>query len=143
MTWNPSQDAAQNARTKLPKRVEKYFKAGREVVRGKNTPKELHRFRVATKRFRYTLELFRPVYGPSLDRQLSALRNLQDVLGQLSDHHTIQTLTIGDKPLQAMLDSASEGHLERFHRAWKEFDSDGRLQRWKAYFAGGRPRASG
>src|ERR1700682_1410987 len=88
MKWKPSRSVIENASSVLPKLVEKYFKSGRTAADGKRSPKELHRFRFRTKQFRYSLELFRPVYGPSLDRRLNSLRGLQAALGKLSDYHS-------------------------------------------------------
>ena len=56
MKWKPSRSVIENARSVLPKLVEKYFKAGRRAADGKRSPDELHQFRIKTKRFRYTLE---------------------------------------------------------------------------------------
>jgi CHAD domain-containing protein len=136
MKWKPSGTAAESAHKALPKLAQKYFKAGRQAANGKRSAKELHRFRIATKEFRYSLELFRPVYGPSLERHINALRELQSVLGKLNDHHTLKPFFKGDKALKAKLDAAMEKHLGQFHEQWKKVDADGALKRWKAYFEG-------
>ena len=47
--------------------------------------RRLHRLRLATKRLRYTLELFRPCYGPGLEARLEELRKVQQRLGELND----------------------------------------------------------
>jgi CHAD domain-containing protein len=136
MKWKSSRNAAENARALLPRLAEKYFKAGRKAAADREmSPKELHRFRMATKRFRYSLELFRPVYGPSLDRQLNALRKLQGVLGKLSDYHTIETVLAGDKTLQEKLERGAKRKLKEFRDLWAAFDSGGACERWKAYLA--------
>src|SRR5713226_2334955 len=134
MKWNPSGTAAESARAALPKVAQKYFKAGRKAANGKRSAKQLHRFRIATKEFRYSLELFRPVYGPSLERHIDALRELQSILGKLNDHHTLKPFFKGDRALKAKLDQAMEKHLSQFHDRWKTFDADGGGKKWKAYF---------
>jgi CHAD domain-containing protein len=136
MKWKPSGTAAESAHAALPKLAQKYFKAGRQAASGKRSAKELHRFRIATKEFRYSLELFRPVYGPSLERHIHALRELQSVLGKLNDHHTLKPFFKSDKALKAKLDEAMEKHLSQFHEQWKKVDANGALKRWKAYFGG-------
>jgi CHAD domain-containing protein len=123
------------ARAVLPKLLEKYFKAGRKAAKGKRSPKQLHGFRLATKQFRYSLELFRPLYGPGLDRRLRSLRSLQTVLGRLSDYHTVRTLLDGDQALEAKIDRAMRKELKQFHKEWIAFDSGGQLARWRAYLA--------
>ena len=44
-----------------------------------------HQMRIAAKRLRYTMELFRPAYEGDLDGCLSAMKKLQDLLGDLHD----------------------------------------------------------
>src|ERR1700680_5198811 len=97
MKWKLSHNAIDNAGEKLPKLAEKYFRAGRRAAGKKNTPKQLHRFRIHTQRFRYSLELFGPIYGPTLDRHIASLRGIQDALGKVSDYQTIQEMIAGDK----------------------------------------------
>src|SRR5580692_6953009 len=64
MKLHRSKSASENARSILPKMARRYFEAGRKAIEGKRPPGELHAFRLKTKRFRYTLELFSPLYGP-------------------------------------------------------------------------------
>jgi CHAD domain-containing protein len=134
MKWKPSGTAAESAQAALPKLAQKYFQAGRKAADGKRTPAQLHKFRIATKKFRYTLELFEPVYGPSIKRHIGSLRELQNILGKLNDHETLKPLLKGDKELKAKLDEAMEKHLSHFHEKWKALDADGTLKRWKTYF---------
>lgn len=135
MKLKSSRSAAENARVALPKLVEKYFKSGRKAVDEKRSPRQLHGFRLRTKQFRYSLELFRPVYGPSLNRQLDALRELQSVLGQLSDYHSVRTLLADDKGLAEKIERATKKKLKEFRKQWARFDSPGQLQRWKTFLA--------
>jgi CHAD domain-containing protein len=133
MKWKLSHNAVENAGARLPRLAEKYFRAGRKAADKENTPKELHRFRVRTKQFRYALELFRPIYGPALDRHLASLRGIQDALGRVSDYQTILELIAGDKKLAAKVHNARDRKIKEFREEWKKFDSEGQLQRWKAY----------
>src|ERR1700694_3222483 len=114
MKWKPTGTAAESAKELLPKLAHKYFEVGRKAADGKRTPAQLHKFRIATKKFRYTLELFEPVYGPSIERHIDKLRELQSILGKLNDHHTLKPLLKGDKALDAKLDEAMEKHLSHF-----------------------------
>jgi CHAD domain-containing protein len=137
MKLKPTRNAAENARELLPKLLEKYFKAGRKAAKGEHSQKKLHGFRLATKQFRYSLELFRPLYGPRLERKLSSLSKLQSVLGKLSDYHSVRTLLAGDKALEAKLDRATKKRLKEFREQWAAFDTEGQLKRWKSYLARG------
>lgn len=133
MKLDPSQTAADNARTLLPKMARRYFEAGRKAMDHKTPPEDLHAFRLATKRFRYTLELFRPLYGPTLDRYLSALRELQGALGKVSDYQAIQRVLAGDRKLKSEIEHALRGKLKGLRQSWRAFDSDGQLKRWRTY----------
>ena len=139
MKWKSSENAAENARRVLPKLAGKYFAAGRDAADGKRSSKALHRFRIVTKQFRYALELFQPVYGPSLDRRLQALRDLQNTLGKISDYQTILDMVPGDQQVVAKAESALKRKSKDFRREWKAFDSNGQLKQWTTYLER-RPR---
>ena len=139
MKWQVSQSPAANAAVRLPKEAEAYFHAGREAIKKHTSPKDLHRFRIATKRFRYSLEFFRPIYGRSLDRRLKALRGLQDSLGKVSDSHTLMDMLPGDPALRHELAQSLKKHAKQFRKVWKAFDSSGCLADWKVYL-GSVPR---
>ncbi|HEV2446241.1 MAG TPA: CHAD domain-containing protein [Candidatus Sulfopaludibacter sp.] len=138
MKWKSSENAAGNARRVLPRLAQDYFEAGRKVVEEKRSAKALHRFRLATKRFRYALELFQPLYGPSLGRRLKAVHAIQDVLGKISDQQTILDLLEGDKEIEAKVKRALKRSSREFRKQWHAFDSDGQLKQWKSYLARGR-----
>ena len=138
MKLKSSRSAAGNAQVLLPKLAQKYFKAGRKAADGKRSPKQLHGFRLITKQFRYSLELFRPVYGPSMDLRLAALRGLQHVLGKLSDYRSARELLGSDKSLDSKIEHAMNEQLKEFHKEWMKFDTEGELKRWKAYLARSR-----
>jgi CHAD domain-containing protein len=144
MKLKPSQSVAQNAREVLPKMARKYFQAGRDAVSEKRPPEELHGFRLQTKRFRYTLELFRPVYGPQLDRYLNALRSLQSALGKVSDHQAIERVVNGDRVLQSQIRDELKKKVKDLRHEWRAFDSEGTLKRWRTYLGGdhSKPRIS-
>lgn len=135
MKLKSSLTAAENARVLLPKLFEKYVQAGRKAASEKRSPKEMHRFRLTTKQFRYTLELFRPVYSASLDRRLSTLHDLQDVLGKLSDYQSVRTLLAGDRALEAKIDRAATKTLKEFRELWAAFGSPAQIKRWRTYLA--------
>jgi CHAD domain-containing protein len=136
MKLKPSQSAAENARVALPKMARRYFEAGRKAIAGKRPAEELHGFRLKTKRFRYTLELFRPLYGPNLDRYLKALRELQGALGKVSDYQAIQRVLAGDPELEKEIQQALNARLKDLRQSWRTFDSDDQLKRWRTYLSG-------
>src|SRR5258707_9546452 len=123
MKLKSSRSAAENAAILLPRLAEKYFKAGHKAADDKRSAKQLHGFRLITKQFRYSLELFCPIYGPSMDRRLAALRGLQRVLGKLSDYHSARALLGSDKSLDAKIERAMKNQLKEFHKQWVAFDT--------------------
>lgn len=143
MKWKPTQSAAQSARELLPKMARRYFEAGRVAMDRKHPPEELHAFRLETKRFRYTLELFKPLYGPTLDRYLGALKELQSALGKVSDYQAIGRVLAKDRTLKTEIEHATKGKMKELRRNWRAFDSPGALKRWRTYLASehSRPRA--
>ena len=135
MKLKPSKSAAENARLVLPKMAHKYFEAGRKAIEGKRPPEKLHGFRLETKRFRYTLEFFRPLYGPNLDRYLKALRELQGALGKVSDYQAIQRVLASDGELKKQIEHTLKGKVKDLRHIWRAFDSEGQLKRWRTYLA--------
>jgi CHAD domain-containing protein len=81
--WDADRSAAENAHRVLPALAETMFTTGDAAAQAGY--KELHKFRLKVKRFRYTFELFQPVYRPAMQDGLAMLRGLQDKLGAISD----------------------------------------------------------
>lgn len=64
-----------------------------EKVDAQAPPEALHRLRIAAKRLRYLLEVFRALFDPSdLSRALKTLRGVQDALGAYNDLVTHQRM---------------------------------------------------
>lgn len=143
--WNAAETEAVNARVGLPVLAEEYFKAGRRLLRKKSTNRALHRFRLKTKQFRYTLELFRDVYGASLERRLDSLKPLQSALGDLNDcAATIELLEkrLGKdrKAVQSFLEKRAAQKTAEFGRLWRDtFDAPGQSEAWVDLLARARP----
>src|SRR5258708_23340865 len=137
MKWKAEVRAAENAHAALPRVAEGYFEAGRKAASGRRSPKELHRFRVRTKHLRYTLELFRPLYGRRLDPQIRRLQEVQRILGKMSDHHTISGLIDDNPHLARKLEHAARARAKDFQAYWKDtFDAPHQLRAWKARLRG-------
>ena len=86
-TWKDSLNLQDNLRRRMPKLASRYFAEGRQATFPGTTWEHMHAFRLQTKRFRYTLELFRDAYGPALDRRIDSLKKVQDYLGDMNDCH--------------------------------------------------------
>jgi CHAD domain-containing protein len=136
--WDASKPVAANASAKLPDLARGLFAAGSELARDRPPMRALHRFRLLTKRFRYVLELFRPCYGPGLDRRIEALRTLQQHLGEISDCAATEELLRGRPDLRRVdrerlirhLREVAETRVSHFQRHWQTKFAPPTLERW-------------
>jgi CHAD domain-containing protein len=140
--WNEKAGLLPNARRELPRLIAAYFSRVRKVLAEEGSPRKLHRLRLASKRLRYTLELFRPCYPAGLEERLDALRNLQDSLGEVNDAVASRKLLHGalkrHPKVRKFLDDRAEQQAAEFARYWKEtFDAPGR-EAWWTDFLGHR-----
>ena len=139
--WNERAGAAANAGNKLPGLIEAYFKSARKLLAKNPPPSKLHRLRLATKRLRYTLELFRPCYGPGLETRIAELRQIQQLLGEVNDLVAGQwrlSKTMKSSPqrdrVRKLLDRKMDQAGRKFHKHWIEvFDAPGRERWWTTY----------
>lgn len=148
-SWDSSMSAAASARRVLPSLAADYFAAGRKTFRRKADPETLHAFRIRTKRFRYTLELFQPLYGPGLASRLELLRKIQQYLGDINDcvitERLVRSVAGDGGPPQELLEALAARVRQRRRKLaefWREsFDAPGAEQSWVRYLRAwaGRP----
>lgn len=135
--WDRGLPPAANARAVLPGLARKFIKAGNKAVREETGWADLHQFRLRGKRFRYTLELFTPVYGKGLERRIEAMRKVQTVLGDINDCETMlamESLKV-DQPLVEWLNKRRDERRKKFVELWgREFDGAQAERRWMTYF---------
>ena len=81
------------------------------------------------------MELFRPLYGPNLDRYLKALRELQGALGKVSDCQAIRRVLSSDRDLKKQIERSLVAKVKDLRHTWRAFDSEGQLKRWRTYLA--------
>jgi CHAD domain-containing protein len=142
--WDEKADPVENARTFLPKLVEDYFGLGRELLAANVSPPELHALRLASKKLRYTLELFRPCYGPGLAARIDALKSLQQMLGEINDtvaaERTVGEVLVAKTPESRraiqFLRKRGREKAEEFRNHWTTvFDATGQERWWTEYLA--------
>jgi CHAD domain-containing protein len=133
-----------NARRELPHLAASYFARVRALLADDPSAPKLHRLRLLTKRLRYTLELFRPCYGPGLDTRLAALRRIQQSLGEVNDSTAAGRLVSKSmsaaSPQRArilhFLEERAAAKAEEFRKDWSEvFDAPGQERWWTTYLA--------
>jgi CHAD domain-containing protein len=124
--------------------AQEYFKRGNEAAKTKALPRELHQFRIASKKFRYTLELFTSVYGPPLNSSLEKIGNVQRLLGDINDCDTVRGMLSQYKAadrLTSWLKKRQRRKMEQFQLYWTEtFATDAELREWRALLS--RPAGS-
>lgn len=141
--WDQRAGPARNARRELPALAAAWFAYVRQTLAAHPSPAELHRVRLSTKQLRYTLELFRPCYGTSLDARLEALREVQQALGDLNDSVASRVLlkqSMGASAQRARVDQFLDRRARRqagqFRKNWSEvFDAAGREQWFTDYLS--------
>src|SRR5215218_9276808 len=99
----PEASLATNARRILAVRIAEFYSYAPIVVLETAT-EELHNLRISAKRLRYTLELFRAVFGESGERQIERVKAIQEELGNLHD---------ADVRIALILDELSELSVEQ------------------------------
>ena len=146
--WDPTHTSSENAAIVLPKVAEDFFRRGRKVVQAKTSDKKLHRFRLRAKRFRYTLELFKPCYGPTLGEHIGAVKRMQDHLGKMNDcAATLDLIAASDladlegaQDLRDYLGRRSQQERQSLFEYWQSaFAAEDTEKRWVDYlerFAG-------
>jgi len=137
-TQTPAGDAlhkpvAEFAALVLEKRYQQARRRGRGLA--KRSPAELHRLRIAIKKFRYATDFFASLYeGKTAGKSLKRLGRLQDILGAMNDAATVAGLLAqgfegarGQRVLEAkgILLGWSRGRAVTLRRelkgAWKAF----------------------
>ena len=137
--WNPRGGTAANARRRLPELAAAYFAEARTLLGQVSDPAGLHRLRLISKRFRYTLELFRPYYPPAMSERIDALKRVQDVLGEIND--TVVTVGLiaempGSVRMRRYLEELAAEKAVAFRSEWTErFDAPGSEAWWTDFLS--------
>jgi CHAD domain-containing protein len=142
--WKGKGDVDETAARMLPRIAKEYFQAGEAVLAGGKSPEELHAFRLRTKHFRYTLELFEARYGRRFGALLKRLKPVQEALGDINDVATALAWLRPDESPAAteFLQKRIVSKRKRFEQYWKTvFDKDGERIRWATVLAKPSPAA--
>ena len=141
--WNERATAAANAKRVLPRMMADYYSGVRKALEAKPSPASLHKVRLASKKVRYTLELFKPCYGKAFSEHMDALKDVQTSLGEVNDAVAAARL-IGDampqsprrKAIRAYLKKRAQEKAEEFRMHWLEqFDAAGCESRWLGFLS--------
>lgn len=130
------------ARQTLRRMTKDFFERGDEAAGAKASAEDLHGFRIAAKKFRYSLELFAPLYGSSFDQGLERMKTAQTALGDVNDAASVATLVSelgGGERLIARLRKRQRKKTEEFRGFWSAEFQDG--QQFKSWMDQLRARA--
>jgi CHAD domain-containing protein len=119
----------------LEARYDRVLRRGRSI--GRSEPRELHRLRIAIKKFRYAADFFATLYEEKETRAaLKRLSRLQDILGAMNDAATVAGLAAeGFKGMSGAAAREAKGFVLGWSRgraatlrrqlksAWKEFSA--------------------
>jgi CHAD domain-containing protein len=135
--WNGQKSVRENIHDRLPDLVGDFFKEGRKAIQADRSWAEMHEFRLRTKEFRYTLELFEPLYGEALQKRMESIKKIQRFLGDANDAVTTRRLIKGLDGCESLRDKSAkkaEAKLRALRTYWREqFDAAGEQDRWKDY----------
>ena len=127
-----NQNRAANARRILPGMLEDLLRAGRRAARRGASHEEMHQFRLNTKRMRYTLELFEPVYGSKTKQLMHWLKGLQVKLGAINDCAVTLEMIRSDRGAAAAVRRLASRREAEFRTYWKRTFGPPAKTQWKA-----------
>jgi CHAD domain-containing protein len=107
----------------LPRMAADFVERGNAASQAKTSPEKLHAFRIASKKFRYTLELFAPLHGAALNSWLESVKGIQTLLGDINDCVTVARLLADYKDageVAGWLKKRQRRRVEQFSRHWLE-----------------------
>lgn len=105
---DPDASLAVNARRILAVRMAEFYSYA-PIVPIESAVEELHDLRIAAKRLRYSLELFRAVFRDHGEAQIERVKAIQEELGALHDHDVRIALVEDELASQAIAETAAIG----------------------------------
>ncbi len=133
---DPQETVLANFRGVLPRLVHRYHARGRRLVKHRAPDEQLHRFRIRTKRLRYTLELYAEVFPAALGASLKRFQHIQEQLGKLQDQRMFSAWlqrrsrenAAGKAAAKLLLRAVADKRRElrkAFFRSWKQLQKSG------------------
>jgi CHAD domain-containing protein len=122
----------ENARRVLPAMIDDLFSSGSVAAQPESKPRQMHQFRLKTKRMRYTLELFETVYKAKTKRIMESLKSLQEMLGAINDCATTMEMIRLDRGASAAVRRLSAKRETEFREYWKAHFVPAQRMRWTA-----------
>ena len=128
------QGIEQLAASELPRMARSFFRSGDRAASAKASNEEVHRFRIAAKKFRYSVELFAQLYGSSADRWLERIARVQALLGAANDCRAVKAMVSqigGYRRFEAALERRQRRKMAKFRQLWlDEFAQPTTVRQW-------------
>ncbi len=141
--WDSRATVSENASRILPAMAAEFFTAGTRAALPDASHETMHTFRLLAKRLRYTLEVFSPVYGQELNRDLAAIRELQDRLGAINDcvasRRLIKRNSKADRAIRLMVPARET----EFRAYWEREFSPESAAAWDGWLASAKQKERG
>jgi hypothetical protein len=105
-----------------------FLALGKKAASPETSAREVHRFRIASKKFRYTLELVEPFYGAGLTPWMERVKAVQSILGDVNDCETVRRMVSrwnAGEGLIAKLEERENRKLRKFRREWAAMPAAG------------------
>lgn len=125
-----------NPRIRIEGPIREFLANGRIAAESTNVA-ELHSFRKAAKRLRYTIEILDPDGG---SKWLARLRRVQEELGQMHDANVAEQFlralpsrSSSAKLIPAQLNAKAQTHIAAFRKTWKRGFSEGSGKAWLSW----------
>jgi CHAD domain-containing protein len=138
--WARSGSVEEHAHRVLPSKAAEWFAEGLRATAPGTPYDTIHKFRLHTKGFRYTLELFERVYAGNADYDagLSKLRRLQDKLGALNDCVSARELLKRYPNAKSAVEELLARREDDFRTYWRKEFGPETLNWWQAWLAGSK-----
>lgn len=128
----PVQPAAADPERLMIRMTEKFFRSGDRAAEAHSSTGDLHRFRIQAKKFRYSVELFRPVYGVVADEWVARIKRVQTLLGEMNDFRVTREMVAelgGNAGMAASFKRKEQKKARAFRELWSE-EYSGEARRW-------------
>ncbi len=120
----------------VPRITREFIRLGGKAV-GSRSPTARHRFRIAAKHYRYTVEILAPILGRRrAERHLSVTKAVQSRLGDVNDCETVRALAADWKlgrDFNRFLRKTEPRQIDEFRKEWNaQFADPNPARRWAA-----------
>lgn len=125
--------AEDEARHETPRMAKRFVKAGDRAAKPGASATEIHASRIVAKKFRYTLELFQPLYGAVAHTWLERLKDVQSLLGDINDCRVVRGLVAelgGSGAIESQLKKKQRKRTREFQKLWDERFSASATHDW-------------